>query len=557
MKVSFLGCSALWLFFSYVPNAVVVQAQTQYKDRWNYGETEERGDGFTDYGQRDWGRIRCDEKNQKTLDECLAYRDKWHTGVEWSIKDNYCKWCPEGTRNCGGVHHQSPINLERNRGLGYWDNDGKPGAGADNMAKECIDVHWMKYEDSNCNLEQLEDADAFTVERHALRIAQPVEFYGNNQYRIMCTKPGKPRRFGRIDYSKGFSQWWFLSHIDFHTPSEHTQEGKRYDGEIQLYHFYSVGASEAGVNNEMGTVSVFMEAYDDAPPYRYLDKVICQWRRHEHMVREGCGLEPVPSTYPGCFPLFKNERQLKRRSSPKKKERFQTVHDIILYNDQHQHLTNDTSTLPKLIMDDANFEPAEEKDWERWIEEQSEQMSKDDAAYSKILEDAEEDEDLDDAHESFRKLLAGDEIEWFNYFPLLGVRTEYYYRYSGTQTIPPCYGNFQPDSRKGTNHWRVMKDPIRIHPRQLEELQRLLKERIAPFDDPVNACQPDTAAKVDQATGEVEAAREVQYWNNAHFKVYCECKDWRSKWPEDRKWCDFRRTKRFYEHPYNFETDGF
>jgi len=256
--------------------------------------------------------------------------------------------------------------------------------------------------------------------------------------------------------------------------------------------------------------------------------------------------------------LYKNTRQLKRRSSPKKKERFQTVHDIILYNDQHQHLTNDTSTLPKLIMDDANFEPAEEKDWERWIEEQSEQMSKDDAAYSKILEDAEDDEDLDDAHESFRKLLAGDEIEWFNYFPLLGVRTEYYYRYSGTQTIPPCYGNFQPDSRKGTNHWRVMKDPIRIHPRQLEELQRLLKERIAPFDDPVNACQPDTAAKVNRATGEVDAARDVQYWTRAHFKVFCECKDWRSKWPEDRKWCDIGNIRqRFYDHPYNYESHGF
>jgi hypothetical protein len=153
--------------------------------------------------------------------------------------------------------------------------------------------------------------------------------------------------------------------------------------------------------------------------------------------------------------------------------------------------------------------------------------------------------------------LEGDEIEWFNYFPMLGVRTEYYYRYSGSQTIPPCYGNFQPDTREETNHWRVMKDPIRIHPRQLKELQRLIGSRIAPVDDPVNRCQPDTAARVT-SDGEVEVARPIQYFHPAHFKVFCECKDWRSKWPEDRNWCDIDDVyERFYDKPYNFLTDGF
>jgi hypothetical protein len=60
--------------------------------------------------------------------------------------------------------------------------------------------------------------------------------------------------WGRIDFSKGFSQWWYLSHIDFHVPSEHMQEGKRYDGEMQMYHFYSVSGEEAGVNNEVRIV---------------------------------------------------------------------------------------------------------------------------------------------------------------------------------------------------------------------------------------------------------------------------------------------------------------
>ena len=117
------------------------------------------------------------------------------------------------------------------------------------------DLHWMKYEDSYCTLDQLEDADAFTIERHALRITQPITVYDSRQddkdgvpdgVKLECRIEGKGSRFGRIDYSKGFSQWWHLSHIDIHTPSEHTQDGVRYDGEIQLQHFYSVPFYETG-----------------------------------------------------------------------------------------------------------------------------------------------------------------------------------------------------------------------------------------------------------------------------------------------------------------------
>lgn len=102
----------------------------------------------------------------------------------------------------------------------------------------------MKYEDSFCSLEALIESDAFTVERHGLRIAQPITVYDDwtndidgvvDGIHLECRIPGLGSRFGRIDFSKGFSQWWYLSHIDIHVPSEHTQEGKRYDAEIQLY----------------------------------------------------------------------------------------------------------------------------------------------------------------------------------------------------------------------------------------------------------------------------------------------------------------------------------
>ena len=101
-----------------------------------------------------------------------------------------------------------------------------------------------------------------------------------------------------------------------------------------------------------------------------------------------------------------------------------------------------------------------------------------------------------------------------------------------------------------------MKDPIRIHSRQLDEMRRLMRERIAPVDDPVMACQPDTAAKID---GEiVDTARPVQPLHEVHFMVFCECNDWPSKWPEDREWCAIEDiNERFYDTPYNFPSSGF
>ena len=97
-------------------------------------------------------------------------------------------------------------------------------------------------------------------------------------------------------------------------------------------------------------------------------------------------------------------------------------------------------------------------------------------------------------------------------------------------------------------------------------------DRIAPKDDPVMPCQPDTAGKVtrdDSVLNEdgrgrvvdVDTARPRQYiYQEGHLIRFCECKDWASYWPEDREWCrkyQWDINERFFEHPYNFESDGF
>ena len=78
-----------------------------YLDRFTYDVTVSRADGFKDYGPEDWPQIECDEEN--SLRSCLAYRDKWETGREWSIKKNYCRNCPiDDPEVCNNRHHHNP-----------------------------------------------------------------------------------------------------------------------------------------------------------------------------------------------------------------------------------------------------------------------------------------------------------------------------------------------------------------------------------------------------------------------------------------------------------------
>jgi hypothetical protein len=100
-----------------------------------------------------------------------------------------------------------------------------------------------------------------------------------------------------------------------------------------------------------------------------------------------------------------------------------------------------------------------------------------------------------------------------------------------------------------------MKDPIRVHHRQIAELNRLLASRRDP-----DTCVRDTAGVVSPDEQTVNVSRDVQYYHPQHRKVFCECKDWPSKFESDRNWCrDWKEDmdyKRFYEYPYNFDTNG-
>lgn len=402
----------------------------------------------------------------------------------------------------------------------------------------CEDLHWMEFHDGSCSFDNLVQKDTFSIERHALRSGQPITRNAQGEYVLDC--PGG--RWAQLDYARGFPQWWLLSHWDLKLPSEHVQNGKRYDGEIQLHQFYQIPPRPGVVTNEMGTVSFFLEARDHWPDNANLNRMICQFRRKEEETRQQCGLESVPMGYPGCWTYTRfnetaaestRERNLRKgrehvdriKTDPQLYEP-PTVYDLFMHNFQHEH---NESYAPKMVNTDGIT--TDPKDFRR------------PADVAKELEEKQE----------RRHLLEYDHLDYHNYWPLLDVRTEYYHRYQGTATIPPCYGDFLGDgTRRNTNNWRVMKDPIRISTRQLDELHRLMRERIAPPTDPLNPCQPDTAAAVDPETGRVNVARPLMRTGRPHFDVYCECTKWPSQWPEDKEYCRGSLQDRFYRQPYNF-----
>ena len=162
-------------------------------------------------------------------DTCLGWPDTFDASEGWKLTANHCQWCPAEGNNTCGKHHSSPIDLFRNVAI-----IGDP------LQNDCIDVHWMQYIDSSCTFEHLQQHNAFTIERYGLKIKQPLQQLDDGTYINGCTVPGVGSRWGKIDFSRGFTQWWLLSHIDFHVPSEHTQNGHRYSAELEMYHFYSI-----------------------------------------------------------------------------------------------------------------------------------------------------------------------------------------------------------------------------------------------------------------------------------------------------------------------------
>lgn len=192
---------------------------------------------------------------------------------------------------------------------------------------------------------------------------------------------------------------------------------------------------------------------------------------------------------------------------------------------ENDRVTHDVNGRPVIVREE-NFEEKGTMDEEKYFEELI-------ASYKRRALQQSIVENYDDVH-------------WWPYEWFLKVGTEYYFRYEGTQTVPPCYD---------TAHWRAYKDPIRVAPHQMRELERLIAWRRG------DQCQEDTAGKPTGNPNLVNVARPLQSYHRLHRMVFCECQDWPSKFPADRQWCrnwqNLAPEERLIASPYNFPSNGF
>lgn len=150
-----------------------------------------------------------------------------HAQFNINADENKCRSCPESRPDTCGLHHQSPIDLQRDRGELLPD-----GTHGENE-KECPDWHYMQTRDDTCSFDDLKGN--FEIDRFALQLNIPQTENGE----IACEEGGQ-RMYPRLDYSKGFPHWWHMQRLDIVVPSNHVQEGIQYAAEVVLAHFYEV-----------------------------------------------------------------------------------------------------------------------------------------------------------------------------------------------------------------------------------------------------------------------------------------------------------------------------
>lgn len=176
----------------------------------------------------------------------------------------------------------------------------------------------MQFKDGTCDWEDVEDQ--FVITRHGLQHKIPVKSNGD----IGCKANNGERRWPKLDYSKGFQDWWFLSQTELSVPSEHVQHGKRYAAEVVLSHFYEFKHAW----NHVGKVAVFLQDYEGEAPWHFLDKLICRWRREEEKVRSKCNLPPAP-VYKMCELYRGQTRSAEDFESPTEQVTYPTFTPLV------------------------------------------------------------------------------------------------------------------------------------------------------------------------------------------------------------------------------------
>jgi carbonic anhydrase len=136
---------------------------------------------------------------------------------------------------CGSTRRPSPTNLIAN--------------------KQCTDQHEILTRESRNTDCKIQDVTFYTTP-HSLRADFPLDD-------STCLRP-------TIDMPNGFPYRWLAHHMEVHLRAEHVLDGRRYDGEIQMYHL-----GQADQRRELAAVSVLLDASgleDNAKLQEWIDR---------------------------------------------------------------------------------------------------------------------------------------------------------------------------------------------------------------------------------------------------------------------------------------------
>ena len=142
---------------------------------------------------------------------------------------------------------------------------------------------------------------------------------------------------------------------------------------------------------------MFLEAYDDAPDYDVLNRIICAWREDEEKTREECDLDSITTEYPGCVRFQRGQQQEDGVATTKEahrnlhqekqgRTRPMSAHDLILHN--HHQMSLNASYEPQTIEMDPieDFKDMSDFDWDAFIAAQYENRRQEEPSRSGVVE---------------------------------------------------------------------------------------------------------------------------------------------------------------------------
>jgi carbonic anhydrase len=266
---------------------------------------------------------------------------------------------------------------------------------------ECFDTHEIltrQIRNTDCKIDDV----TFYTTPHTLRMDFPHDDFA-------CQRP-------TIDMPNGMPYRWLAHHVEVHLRAEHILEGRRYDGEIQMYH---LGQSDQ--KRELAAVSVLLDASgleDDAKLQQWID----HWEQAVEREVLNCGNSPSES--PSSSPAL----QLGMQRNLQTAEAFPQEECAFIMS------PGDFGTARTALEDVEHMHPRKLQEMEQ---------------------------DIDTSNYAPRRKM------WpYDLWP-----TIYYYGYKGMLTAPPC---------SEIVNWRILDEPLVISRRQYKTIAKLLSSHVDP-----------------------------------------------------------------------------